>query len=104
MRFCCRAFEHHSGNVGKRGWSVYATKGFDRPHFNIEFLGIDNEQQDALGKELGKLPPNKTGLGFALGSDLVIDFCPWCGRRLGRIYRKNWEELLSTEGLASRDD
>ncbi|WCM86431.1 DUF6980 family protein [Acidovorax sp. NCPPB 3576] len=38
------------------------------------------------------------------GSYQVIDFCPWCGKKLSSSLREVWFEVLDRIGLEPEDD
>ena len=78
MKFCCLGFEHWHNAAGTRGFGVFAADG---EHGPAMFL-IQHRALDANGR-----PPEQSPSPLSLVSDLIIQFCPWCGTKLGEFYR-----------------
>jgi hypothetical protein len=83
MKWCCPPFEGHFQEAGLRGTAVFAanTEG-ESPLFILQFRSTEGERPTSEVKGL-----------LTLVSDTVINFCPWCGVRLSRCYRRTWKEL-----------
>lgn len=87
MRFCCRAFEYWHSMAGKRGFGVFAAEIGNPPAaFVIQHRALDS----------GENPPAFSPVPLSLISDLVIQFCPWCGTRLDEFYRGTVEQIDKT--------
>jgi hypothetical protein len=55
-----------------------------KPEFIIQHRAI----------EMGVGPLPATDYPMSLVSDICIDYCPWCGRKLDRWYSKYVDDLL----------
>lgn len=88
MKYCCRAFEHWHGAAGTRGFSVFAAGSNQGPAM---FL-IQHRALDADGR-----PPEFSPSPLSLVSDLIIQFCPWCGTKLDESYRNTQTQIDRTD-------
>jgi hypothetical protein len=87
MRFCCRAFEYWHGMAGTRGFGAFAAEMQGAAAtFIIQHRALDSDGN----------PPAFTASPLSLVSDLVIQFCPWCGVKLDEFY-------LSVEQISRTD-
>ena len=100
IKYCCRGLEHVLHNVSERGWSFYTQESLGSPFFYMGFRAIasaDAKQFNALLKRLySKGDPY---MQFTVAGRTPIKFCPWCGRRLSRAYKKTWKELLAPDDM-----
>jgi hypothetical protein len=88
MKFCCRAFEHWHGAAGTRGFGVFAAESEqDQAMFLIQHRALD---ADARSPEYSPSP-------LSLVSDLIIQFCPWCGTKLDEFYRVTKKQIDRTD-------
>ena len=87
MTFCCRGFEWHFGYAGARGFSVLSVGKFykDETAFFLQHRALD----------IGAEPPAFAPSPLSLVSDLVIQFCPWCGTKLEEFYGASPEIMRS---------
>ena len=76
MKFCCRAFEHLHGIAGTRGFGVFSEVSEIPAMFIIQHRALDSDGT----------PPPSCPSPPSLVSDLVIQFCPWCGVSLADFY------------------
>lgn len=88
-RWCCPAFQGHYQNAGERTFSVLVDRDSSKGSVFIF-------QHRALnpGDEL----PASLEVPVSTISEVRIHFCPWCGRDLGRWY-KRWVDELRRSGL-----
>ena len=89
VRWCCSAFRTHFCEAGSRGLAVLVVSDelVEEPRFLLQHRAIDQ------GAELeydGNVP-------LTLVTEAHISFCPWCGRKLERWYRRDWRELVRPE-------
>jgi hypothetical protein len=87
MRFCCRAFEYWYGMAGTRGFGAFAAENGNTPTtFVIQHRALDNDAT----------PPAFSPSPLSLVSDLIIQFCPWCGTKLDEFYRGHEQHIDRT--------
>lgn len=100
MKFCCRAFELASQNVGQRGLSVYTNESLESPIFFLGFRGITAGKEGVFSAVLWQSNvKHDPSLELTLAGEMAIMFCPWCGRRLTRIYKKTWKQLMGPDDM-----
>jgi hypothetical protein len=88
MNFCCRAFEHWYKASGTRGFGAFAAQIDEGPAvFVVQHRALD----------AGASPPNFSPSPFSLVSDLIIQFCPWCGAKLDDFYRESKGQIDRTD-------
>ena len=79
------SFKNTFHDAGLRGLSVFAaTERGEPPTFVLQYRSVD------AGTELR---PTGEDVLLTLVGDSVIVFCPWCGVRLSKSYRKSISEL-----------
>lgn len=88
MKYCCPGFQAQFQNTGARGFAVFYESGdLGGPLFVLQHRLFD------LGRErIHDVAPSVT-----LVDQVGIQFCPWCGRRLEKWYRKDLERLKRPE-------
>jgi hypothetical protein len=82
VKFCCFGIEELHGNAGLREFAVFTARYPDGFVFVL--------QHRALG--LDALPPF-TESPMSIVSELLLNYCPWCGVNLKQFYRDNLKEL-----------
>ena len=85
MRWCCPGFHGHFEKAGKRLFCIFADTTGSTPCFVLQFRA--NERQIDINS------PEP----ISLIGEIVISFCPWCGRNLLKFYRKRIDELARNE-------
>lgn len=85
MKWCCSAFKDHHENAGRRGITIFATLDSEQRYF---FL-LQSRAIDVEDKTVGH-----TMVPVAFATQIAVKYCPWCGRRLARAYRKHIPEIL----------
>ncbi len=95
IAFCCPGFKNAASNPGRPGLSVYTTDHRGSPVFFVEFWALASEHMEQFAQQLKRadIAPADS-IRLVLSGQLVITFCPWCGRRLARAYRKHWRDLM----------
>jgi hypothetical protein len=84
IRWCCKGFEEAFRRAGLRGHAVFSDADVETdPKFVLQFRAIDS----------GAEPPESDEVPVSLVSEAVIEFCPWCGRRLKKWYRGDAGDL-----------
>jgi hypothetical protein len=88
MGYCCRAFEYWHGMAGMRGFGAFAAQiGSTPASFIIQHRALDS---DASAPAFSSSP-------LSLVSDLVVQFCPWCGVKLDEFYRGQEQKIERTD-------
>ncbi len=91
-KLCCFGFAQAVENCDLHGWSIYATELAGKPTFFICFRGLSFDDFEKRSATKGE--PDGDRMPVAVGSEFPISFCPWCGVRLSRRYRKTWRNFL----------
>jgi hypothetical protein len=86
MRFCCRGIEELYENSGLREFGVFTARYPDGYVFVLQHRALD---PDAL--------PPFTESPMSAVSELLLNFCPWCGVSLQQFYRDQLNELDRSE-------
>lgn len=89
MRTCCEGFQDLLDKCGERGFSVRVTRHDNRPVFALQFRAIERGQewpQSSRDLEQQEL--------VTLVTEVCIVHCPWCGARLEKAYKRDWEQLV----------
>jgi len=87
-RFCCPTFEDSYNNHKRRGFSIDVFP--PEPLFWLWFRAVDAGREEAFsGLELS------TDVSLVTRTRLL--FCPWCGKRLDKFYRRTWTLLVREE-------
>ena len=100
--WCCEGLKHAFEERLSRGIFVYAEPPI--PEYNVDvtyWLGmrsIDFHDQDRFMEHSSKqeAPPGFP-LPQTLQAWLPIKYCPWCGKKLEKYYKKNYELLTDKE-------
>lgn len=88
-RWCCAPFKFNFENAGCRGATIRVSASPEgKPQFYLQHRAVDIEHQESLPK----IP-----IPISLVSQTGVTYCPWCGRRLARFYRRTWEQLLEPD-------
>lgn len=105
IAYCCRGFDNAASNVGRPGLSVYTTDLRGSPVFFVEFWALAPEQREQFAQQLKRanIAPADS-IRLVLSGQQPITFCPWCGRRLTRAYKKTWKELLGPDDMGHSDE
>jgi hypothetical protein len=88
MKWCCAGVENAFLEAGRRGVGFFVAESRSaRPTFVLQFRAM----------AAGAVPPDPSDSHLTLVTDLAISYCPWCGKRLDRFYRKQLESLERPE-------
>jgi len=79
MEWCCTRIRNAFLEAGERGIGFFV----DSSTFILQFRAV----------AAGVVPPDPGESLITLVEDSVIHYCPWCGTRLDRFYRKHLESL-----------
>ena len=83
VRWCCLAFHDHYLEAGERTFSVLIDQeASGDPLFILQHRTLNPEDR------LPALP-----IPVSVVTEVRISFCPWCGRRLARWYKRWVTEL-----------
>jgi hypothetical protein len=95
-KWCCEAVRQHFENRGERGVFIYAEPPHPpvtgQPSYWLAVNAIDQVNIPRIPK-----PADGASLPIMLQTWLPVRFCPWCGRRLVRFYRKHWKQLFDKD-------
>lgn len=86
IKWCCAPFRNAFDAKGQRGLSIIVARNFQG---NLRFFC----QHRAI--EHGEQPPPSTK-PLATVSESLIEYCPWCGRELGKWYRRNLDAMVTS--------
>jgi hypothetical protein len=86
MKFCCNGIEGLHGNAGLREFGVFTARYPDGFIFVLQHRALD---PDAL-------PPFSES-PMSTVSELLLNYCPWCGVNLKEFYRDQLKELDRSE-------
>lgn len=86
LPWCCSGFRAHYEEGGSRGTSIVVVADeTGEPRFLLQHRTVDLADQASMPKI--SVPIN-------LVSQTGLRFCPWCGQRLARFYRRSWSRLV----------
>ena len=94
MNWCCPAFEGWHQESGKRGLGVFVDDsgyGDVKPIFVLQFRAVD------AGINLPAIGISDSQTLVSTVVDVAIQYCPWCGRRLSKWYKKDWPRMAKPE-------
>src|ERR1700753_1600940 len=84
MKWCCLAFKGWYEEAGSRGFTVLvgrnATGG---PQFVLQHRAVDKGLEESVTSQVP----------ISSVSDIHIQYCPWCGRKLDKWYGNKIDEL-----------
>ncbi len=91
--YCCEVFERFVENRDKKGLSILVDYSkYDKtkePYFWLQMRAVDTNQQSSLPKG------NSYPCNITLWTETRVLYCPWCGKKLKKFYRRNWETLFA---------
>ena len=83
IKWCCEGFKAAHQWCGRRGYSIFYTKGLTKEErVVLQFRAVDKGSEAGIG-------PTKVPLTRV--TEVVLTFCPWCGVNLSTYYGKNLE-------------
>lgn len=86
IKFCCALFRAAMTTPGRRGTSIIPHR---HPRFGdafyLEFRAIDEPFEGTF-----KGPPD---IPIVVTTEQAIKYCPWCGTKLEKFYRKSFDQL-----------
>lgn len=87
--WCCSGLEFAFDERKGQGIFVYATLSPEgKPMFWIAMRSVEK-------KDLGKIASiQPDDIPVTVTTRRPISYCPWCGVKLARFYRKRYEQLL----------
>jgi hypothetical protein len=85
MKWCCIGFKAHYEAAGSRGTACLVGRDFlGEPEFQIQWRAVDEGDENQIDSNV---------LASVI-TDIRITFCPWCGVKLARFYRKSIDYLF----------
>jgi hypothetical protein len=82
--WCCASFRNRYSLGGKRGVAVVYGVSDGELQFFLQFRAVKAGVERLSGAS--EVP-------LSLLEQVLIDFCPWCSKRLERYYRKQVDKL-----------
>lgn len=93
MKYCCEGFQLAVKNVSKRGVSIGPKEHVDgKPYFILVMRSIDEDKITKVSSALGKIILEEP-VDIYYATETVVKYCPWCGAKLSRYYKRTWREL-----------
>jgi hypothetical protein len=86
MKFCCRSLEEVHANAGMREFGLFTARYGNELVFVLQHRALD---PDAL--------PPFTESPISSVSELLLNYCPWCGMRLHQFFGDRLSELDRSE-------
>ena len=98
-KWCCLGLETAFSERGERTIFVFAEPPSEFTPSPTFWVAMRAVEQEALSQLPALALPPETA--FTLSTRKPISFCPWCGKRLARFYRRHFSLLadpkLTTE-------
>ena len=90
--WCCYVFYATTEVAGERGFAIFSDTGEFPARVVLQFRAVDSDVE---------FPPLSFPHPISLGSELTLQYCPWCGKHLQSWYgyRLEW---FSRSDLAIR--
>jgi hypothetical protein len=86
MKWCCEVFESHYKRAGTRGFALLVERSpTGKPRFVLQHRALDKGFEETVTSEAASI---------SVVSDVVIQHCPWCGRRLDKWYGRSADALF----------
>jgi hypothetical protein len=98
MRWCCAALQYHFEHRKERGIAVVAVPPNElhkEPGFQLSLRSVD---EAAIRSFLSPLTDQH--VAHTLQTWVYVRYCPWCGIKLARFYKKTWPALHDESELA----
>jgi|ERR1044072_4465083 hypothetical protein len=84
MKWCCLGFQSCYEEAGKKGFTVLVGRNYmGRPQFVLQYRIVDKGAEESVTSQVP----------ISFVSDIHIQYCPWCGRKLDKWYGKYIDEL-----------
>lgn len=87
VKFCCGPFEEYYLRAGERGFSIVISSHNETPLFRLYMRAVAHGEEQLFAGHAGF--PDTT-----LTAYLPLQYCPFCGKRLKKFYRKTWPDLV----------
>ena len=88
MKWCCPALKTWYEGAGERGFAILVGRdSASQPQFVVQQRSVDMGTEDSV----------KAETPLFLVSDIQIDYCPWCGRKLDKWYGKSVDALSRSD-------
>lgn len=86
MKWCCEVFESYYERAGSRGFALLVERSpTNKPRFVLQHRALDKWVEETAVSAVAPM---------SIVSDVVIRYCPWCGRDLGKWYGKSVDVLI----------
>ncbi len=88
MKWCCSIFKMRYEHAGETGFAMLVGRdAAGRAEFVIQHRAVDKEMEHDVKPKIPTL----------IVSDIQIDHCPWCGRKLDKWYGKSVDVLYRSD-------
>ena len=102
MKWCCPGFEGNFQNRNKSGFFVFARPPekviSKEPLFYIASRFVENENKNNFSKAIKSLE-----FPVTLSVSTGMQYCPWCGVKLIKFYKKSYEALVDSKIIKELD-
>ena len=93
IRWCCLGFRGHTDMAGKRGFAIFSDTSEPPTRVVLQYRAVDSDVE---------FPLISFPHPISLISDVVIQYCPWCGKHLQSWYGHQLEEFNRSDLVAFR--
>ena len=94
IKWCCHYFENMFGSKGHRGFSIILRDDTDNiSNFLIQFRAVEGANENTI----------KSEKPLSLEGNITLAFCPSCGKKLSKYYRKYLLELKQNPPVVMRN-
>lgn len=87
--YCCNGLKSLADNRNKNGFSLEVYSEGGEPSFWIIMRSIAEEHIESI------VINTNASTEAVFWTRVHISFCPWCGKKLEKFYKKNWKILFS---------
>src|SRR5687768_14917022 len=94
MKWCCRVFEDCYQEAGFRGIAVLVDRNSDGTRrFDLQFRVADEGSEATVHSD-------DPDVLVSLLTQMQIQYCPWCGCKLSRWYRRQIDSLTRMDKIS----
>ena len=87
MKWCCTVMQNWYHEGGQRGFSINVCQRGTNYHFVMLHCALEPGM---------KIPADFQG-PVSVVSEIVLQYCPWCGKKLEKFYKKDLPSLVRKE-------
>lgn len=82
LELCCQSMSNLTSTPGEKGFSVIPVRAHGLRYFVLQARPVSPEAAEELRKPPG---PQRKPVNIAISMDLVLTYCPGCGKRLDEL-------------------